>query len=134
MGTEQAGTLQTPAGGLPLPQRLAGRCNWNGMQCAASAAARQCKSLLKQQQQAGTQDLCLPCTSSKPLQQRGIAEPGADRDLCYCVAPLSCSFDGVDIALFSAGGSISKKLGPAAQKAGAVVSALGGGAAQRQQL
>lgn len=31
------------------------------------------------------------------------------------------SFDGVDIALFSAGGSISKKLGPAAQKAGAVV-------------
>lgn len=33
-----------------------------------------------------------------------------------------CSFEGVDIALFSAGGSISKKLGPAAQKAGAVVS------------
>lgn len=32
------------------------------------------------------------------------------------------SFDGVDIALFSAGGSISKKLGPAAQKAGCVVS------------
>jgi len=30
----------------------------------------------------------------------------------------------VDIALFSAGGSISKKLGPAAQKAGCVVSAL----------
>lgn len=44
--------------------------------------------------------------------------------LCYV-----CSFDGVDIALFSAGGSISKKLGPAAQKAGAVVSGqLGAGA------
>lgn len=37
--------------------------------------------------------------------------------------PVSCSFDGVDIALFSAGGSISKKFGPAAQKAGAIVSA-----------
>ncbi|MBV9905401.1 MAG: aspartate-semialdehyde dehydrogenase, partial [Alphaproteobacteria bacterium] len=31
------------------------------------------------------------------------------------------SFDGVDIALFSAGGSISKKYAPAAVKAGAVV-------------
>lgn len=31
------------------------------------------------------------------------------------------SFEGVDIALFSAGGSISKKLGPVAAKAGAVV-------------
>ncbi len=31
------------------------------------------------------------------------------------------SFDGVDIALFSAGGSISKKFGPIAAKAGAVV-------------
>ncbi|MEJ1967369.1 MAG: aspartate-semialdehyde dehydrogenase [Rhizomicrobium sp.] len=31
------------------------------------------------------------------------------------------SFDGVDIALFSAGGSISKKFAPAAVKAGAVV-------------
>jgi aspartate-semialdehyde dehydrogenase len=31
------------------------------------------------------------------------------------------SFDGVDIALFSAGGSISKKYGPIAVKAGAVV-------------
>eukprot|EP00879_Flechtneria_rotunda_P017127 GHRR01017936.1.p1 GENE.GHRR01017936.1~~GHRR01017936.1.p1 ORF type:complete len:306 (+),score=120.41 GHRR01017936.1:261-1178(+) len=32
-----------------------------------------------------------------------------------------CSFDGVDIALFSAGGSISKKYGPAAEKAGSIV-------------
>ncbi|KAF8072900.1 asd [Scenedesmus sp. PABB004] len=31
------------------------------------------------------------------------------------------SFDGVDIALFSAGGSISKKFGPVAQKAGSIV-------------
>ncbi len=31
------------------------------------------------------------------------------------------SFNGVDIALFSAGGSISKKFGPIAVKAGAVV-------------
>jgi hypothetical protein len=41
------------------------------------------------------------------------------RCCCCCCC---CSFAGVDIALFSAGGSISKKLGPAAQKAGAVVS------------
>ena len=32
-----------------------------------------------------------------------------------------CSFDGVDIALFSAGSGISKKFGPIAVKAGAVV-------------
>ena len=32
------------------------------------------------------------------------------------------SFKGVDIALFSAGGSISKKLGPVAAAAGAIVS------------
>jgi len=31
------------------------------------------------------------------------------------------SFEGVDIALFSAGGSISKKLGPVAEKAGCIV-------------
>jgi len=31
------------------------------------------------------------------------------------------SFDGIDIAFFSAGGSISKKFGPIAAKAGAVV-------------
>jgi hypothetical protein len=36
----------------------------------------------------------------------------------------ACSFNDVDIALFSAGGSISKKFGPAAQKAGAIVSSL----------
>lgn len=34
-----------------------------------------------------------------------------------------CSFTDVDIALFSAGGSISKKFGPTAQKAGCIVSA-----------
>lgn len=34
-----------------------------------------------------------------------------------------CSFEGVDIALFSAGGSISKKLGPVAAAAGCVVRA-----------
>jgi len=33
-----------------------------------------------------------------------------------------CSFKGVDIALFSAGGSISKKLGPVAAAAGSIVS------------
>ena len=33
-----------------------------------------------------------------------------------------CSFKGVDIALFSAGGSISKKLGPVASDAGCTVS------------
>ena len=32
-----------------------------------------------------------------------------------------CSFSGVHIALFSAGGSISKKFGPVASKAGATV-------------
>jgi aspartate-semialdehyde dehydrogenase len=37
-------------------------------------------------------------------------------------SPTACSFNDVDIALFSAGGSISKKFGPAAQKAGAIVS------------
>jgi len=35
------------------------------------------------------------------------------------------SFDGVDIALFSAGGSISKKFGPLASDAGATVSGIG---------
>ena len=32
-----------------------------------------------------------------------------------------CSFKGVDIALFSAGGSMSKKFGPVASDAGATV-------------
>ncbi len=32
------------------------------------------------------------------------------------------SFKGIDIALFSAGGSISKKLGPVAAAAGSIVS------------
>ncbi len=35
-----------------------------------------------------------------------------------------CSFKGVDIALFSAGGSISKKLGPVASDAGCTVRPL----------
>ena len=35
---------------------------------------------------------------------------------------VNCSFKGVDIALFSAGGSISKKLGPVASDAGCTVS------------
>ena len=35
---------------------------------------------------------------------------------------VTCSFKGVDIALFSAGGSISKKLGPVASDAGCTVS------------
>lgn len=34
----------------------------------------------------------------------------------------ACSFKGVDIALFSAGGSISKTLGPVAAAAGCIVS------------
>ncbi len=34
---------------------------------------------------------------------------------------LSCSFGDVDIALFSAGGSISKKLGPIAAEKGVIV-------------
>ena len=35
-----------------------------------------------------------------------------------------CSFGGVQIALFSAGGSISKKFGPLASDAGATVRAI----------
>ena len=51
----------------------------------------------------------------------------AGRELMFKGAPLCVaelterSFDGVDIALFSAGGSISKKFAPIAVKAGAVV-------------
>lgn len=41
---------------------------------------------------------------------------------CHCCAAASpLSFKGVDIALFSAGGSISKTLGPVAAAAGSVV-------------
>ena len=35
---------------------------------------------------------------------------------------MMCSFKGIDIALFSAGGSISKTLGPIAAAAGSIVS------------
>ncbi len=41
-----------------------------------------------------------------------------------CLLPSLPSFSGVDIALFSAGGSISKKLGPVAADAGCIVSTL----------
>lgn len=40
-------------------------------------------------------------------------------------ASIHCSFDGVDIALFSAGGSISKKFGPIASAKGCTVSGSG---------
>jgi len=44
------------------------------------------------------------------------------KDKTYTVAELTAeSFEGVDLALFSAGGSISRKYAPAAVKAGAVV-------------
>lgn len=44
------------------------------------------------------------------------------QDCIQCLSLLLCSFKGVDIALFSAGGSISKKLGPVASDAGCTVS------------
>ncbi len=44
-----------------------------------------------------------------------------NRNACACL----CSFEGVDIALFSAGGSISKKLGPVAAAKGVIVRGAG---------
>ncbi len=49
-----------------------------------------------------------------------------DPDVVYVPSRnLARSFKGVDIALFSAGGSISKTLGPVAAAAGCVVSKQG---------
>ena len=50
------------------------------------------------------------------------------REACFVTITVyhvcACSFKGVDIALFSAGGSISKKLGPIASDAGCTVRPL----------
>ena len=50
------------------------------------------------------------------------------REACFVTTTVyhvcACSFKGVDIALFSAGGSISKKLGPIASDAGCTVRPL----------
>ncbi len=59
----------------------------------------------------------LPLASVKSL---GSVVPFKDKDVDVQVARPE-AFEGVDIALFSAGGAISKELGPEAAKRGAVV-------------
>jgi aspartate-semialdehyde dehydrogenase len=64
-----------------------------------------------------------PVASLRPLASaRSVGKTVAFRGASLAVEELTAeSFDGVDIALFSAGGSISKAYAPAASSAGAVV-------------
>ncbi|ESW32454.1 hypothetical protein PHAVU_002G323900 [Phaseolus vulgaris] len=68
-------------------------------------------------------DRDFPYRSIKMLaSQRSAGRRIVFEDMDYVVEELTAdSFDGVDIALFSAGGSISKKFGPAAVDRGTVV-------------
>lgn len=65
----------------------------------------------------------LPFTSLRLLaSERSAGKTLTARGQAYTVEPLSeSSFEGIDVAFFSAGGSISKHFGPLAAQAGAIV-------------
>jgi hypothetical protein len=95
---------------------LAGHTRWAVLAVACQGHHVGMGQPVLSDQHAGVQH-CYECGHERWVVHECSAASAAAMVLCA-----SCSFGDVDIALFSAGGSISKKLGPVAQKAGAVVS------------
>lgn len=108
---------------IPTPRSSASRVRMSLREDAPSVAIVGVTGAVGQEFLSVLSDRDFPYRSLKLLASKRSAGKGvAFEGKHYTVEELTEeSFDGVDIALFSAGGSISKKFGPIAARKGAVV-------------